>query len=138
MRTVTFTIPGDPVGKGRPRFSNRSGHAYTPQRTTEYEDKVRLYYSRETRCTTLHGEIRADILAYFRIPKSTPKKKAAELAEERTGCTKAPDADNIAKVVLDALNGLAYDDDKAVTYLTVGKLYGATPRVEVTLTEVEG
>ena len=136
MRTVTFTIPGDPVGKGRPRFSNRSGHAYTPQRTTEYEDKVRLYYSRETRCTTLHGEIRADIRAYFRIPKSTPKKKAAELAEERTGCTKAPDADNIAKVVLDALNGLAYDDDKAVTYLTVGKLYGAEPRVEVTLTEV--
>ena len=136
MRTVTFTIPGDPVGKGRPRFSNRSGHAYTPQRTTEYEDKVRLYYSRETRCTTLHGEIRADIRAYFRIPKSTPKYKQQILAEERTGCTKAPDADNIAKVVLDALNGLAYDDDKAVTYLTVGKLYGAEPRVEVTLTEV--
>ena len=138
MRTVTFTIPGDPVGKGRPRFSNRSGHAYTPQRTTEYEDKVRLYYSRETRCTKLHGEIRADILAYFCIPKSLPKYKQQILAEERTGCTKAPDADNIAKVVLDALNGLAYDDDKAVTYLTVGKLYGAPPRVEVTLTEVEG
>ena len=136
MRTVTFTIPGEPKGKGRPRFSSRSGRTYTPSETHDYENKVRLSYSQQVGSTRLYGAIRADITAYSKIPKSTPKKKAAELAEEHTPCLKAPDADNIAKIVLDALDGLVYENDKAVIYLTVGKLYGAKPRVQVTLTEV--
>lgn len=136
MKSTKFTIPGKPQGKGRPRFSSRSGHAYTPAQTADYENKVRLYYSRQTRCTPLQGNIRADITAYFPIPKSTRKAKAIQLAEEHTPCPKKPDADNIAKIILDSLNGLAYTDDSAVIYLTVGKLYGNTPRVEVTLTEV--
>ena len=52
------------------------------------------------------------------------------------GCGTKPDADNIAKAVLDALNGLAYTDDSKVTRLVVVKLYGTEPRVEVKLTEM--
>ena len=36
---------------------------------------------------------------------------------------KKPDADNIAKVVLDALNGVAYEDDKQVVRVTISKVY---------------
>lgn len=137
MRSVSFTVPGKPQGKGRPRFSSRTGRVYTPSETTDYENKVRLCWSQQTPGNALNGEIRADIRAYFHIPKSTAKYKAIKLAEEHTGCQNKPDADNIAKVILDSLEGLAFENDKAITYLTVAKLWGSRPRVEVTLTEAD-
>ncbi len=45
--------------------------------------------------------------------------------------TKTPDADNIAKSVLDALNKVAYKDDSCVVDLIVEKWYSENPRVEV-------
>lgn len=46
---------------------------------------------------------------------------------------KKPDTDNIAKIVLDALNGLAYPDDKQVVELQVLKTYDLDGYVEVEL-----
>lgn len=48
-----------------------------------------------------------------------------------------PDCDNIAKAILDALNGVAYDDDKQVVRLHVEKEYGATGSVEVVIGEID-
>ena len=36
---MTFTIEGQPQGKGRPRFT-KSGHAFTPQATKDYENLI--------------------------------------------------------------------------------------------------
>ena len=44
---------------------------------------------------------------------------------------KRPDADNIAKIVLDALNGIAYKDDSQIVDLSVPKRYSDKPRVEI-------
>ena len=52
------------------------------------------------------------------------------------GYTKKVDADNLAKSVLDALNGIAYDDDAQVSLLLVYKAYAETARVEVQLKEL--
>jgi Holliday junction resolvase RusA-like endonuclease len=47
---------------------------------------------------------------------------------------KKPDADNVAKAVLDALNGLAFEDDSRIYVLNVAKRYTLVePRVEVTM-----
>ena len=46
------------------------------------------------------------------------------------------DSDNLAKSILDALNGVAYDDDSQVCLLIVQKLYAETARVEVVLEEI--
>ena len=43
--TIKFTVPGVPVGKGRPRFT-RGGHAYTPEKTAAFEEKVRLCWKK--------------------------------------------------------------------------------------------
>ena len=47
--------------------------------------------------------------------------------------TKKIDCDNLCKTILDALNGIAYDDDKQVCRLYVEKPYGAFPIVKVKL-----
>lgn len=133
---VEFTVPGIPVGKGRPRFM-RNGHTYTPQKTRDYEDKVVQCWKCQSGKGFADGiPLTATVTALFTVPKSTPKKKAA--AMDGTPRIKRPDADNIAKDILDALNGHAYNDDSAIAALTVWKYQttGAS-RVEVIIEEAE-
>ena len=42
-----------------------------------------------------------------------------------------PDLDNVAKLICDALNGLAWHDDNAIVDMQVRKFYSTQPRVEV-------
>jgi Holliday junction resolvase RusA-like endonuclease len=64
------------------------------------------------------------------IPKSWPKKKQAQ-AENNEISPGKPDLDNIAKTVLDALNGVCYEDDAQVVILSVTKCYSREPGVMV-------
>lgn len=133
--TIRFTVYGAPVGKGRPRFT-RNGHAYTPDKTAAYEEKVRLCWQTQSGQGFSGGvPLLASITAYFPVPKSTSKKKAASM--EGVFHLSRPDADNIAKAILDALNGHAYPDDSAVQIDRCWKIYtNAAPRVEVEIREV--
>lgn len=136
MNTVTFTIVGKPCGKGRPKFSRQGDYVrtYTPEKTVEYENLVRLAWV-QSGGEKLQGVISATIYCYFPIPKSVSKKKRTAL--DGTAYTKKPDCDNIAKIILDALNGIAYDDDSQVASLRVKKLYDAEEtKVVVELAEV--
>lgn len=131
---MIFEILGKPYGKGRPRFT-RNGHTYTPAETTNYENLVRLAYQ-QAGCEKLEGEIVATIKAVYPIPKSTSKKKRAEMLAVNIRPTVKPDCDNIAKTILDALNKIAYDDDNQVIDLRVIKEYGEVAKVIVELEEV--
>ena len=133
--TFTFEIVGEPQGKGRPRFSTRGGFVktYTPEKTASYENFVKLCYLNKYKGQKLDGEISADIIAYFSIPKSFSKKKRYQAIEGKIKPTKKPDTDNIAKTILDSLNGIAFEDDKQVVALLVKKLYGEEAKVVVTL-----
>lgn len=136
MSTVTFTVVGRPCGKGRPKFSRQGDfvRTYTPEKTVEYENLVRLAWV-QSGGEKLQGVISATINCYFPIPKSVSKKK--RVAMDGEFYTKKPDCDNIAKVILDALNGIAYDDDSQVASLRVKKLYDAEEtKVVVELAEV--
>ena len=126
---MIFVIPGEPVPKGRPRFT-KSGHVYTPKRTKDYEDYIQYLYKGKE----LQGEIEAEIKVYLQIPKSASKTRKDKLLTERP--TKKPDLDNLAKTILDALNGLAYKDDSQVVSLLIEKYWSDNPRVEVKLKEI--
>lgn len=131
---VKFTVPGIPIGKGRPRFM-KNGRTYTPQKTREYENKVVQCWKCQSEKGFADGiPLRATVTAFFTVPKSVSKKKAA--AMDGTPHIKRPDADNVAKAILDALNGHAYNDDSAIASLTVWKYQttGAS-RVEVIIEE---
>jgi len=126
-----FVIPGEPKGKGRPRFT-RSGHPYTPGKTIEYENLVRMAFAEKyPDAEPLTGEVFVVINNYFAIRKSASKKKREMMANHKILPTKKPDLDNIAKAILDSLNGLAFVDDAQVVWITICKCYGESPRAEV-------
>ena len=134
-RKLEFTVPGEPIGKGRPRFVRATGRTYTPERTASYENLVRLMYCQAypDRRVPIESAVEIIIRAFFRIPESwTKKKKAAALSGELLKTTK-PDLDNIIKSVCDGLNGVAWTDDAQIHTINASKDYSATPRVEVSI-----
>lgn len=136
---VSFIVPGEPKGKGRPRFVKMGEHtkAITPKDTVVYENLVKMAYMNSVGEQMLDGEISATIIGVFPIPKSVSKKKREKMIEGKILHTKKVDCDNLAKVILDSLNKVAYDDDKQVCKLLVEKKYGENPHVEVILEEIE-
>lgn len=78
-------------------------------------------------------QLGVEITAYYEIPKSASKKKAAQMLAGSIRPTKKPDFDNIGKIICDSLNTIAYHDDSAIVEAQVHKFYDETPRVEVIL-----
>lgn len=113
-------IKGKIKGKARPRICK--GHAFTPKDTVLYEQLVRSCYKEQDN-RFIEGSIRANIVAYYKIPKSYTKKRVQAIREGRELPTKKPDADNIAKIILDSLNGVAFKDDAQVISLSIEKVY---------------
>ena len=136
-KTISFMVPGKPVGKQRPRFSRTctGERTYTTRKTQEYEDLVRISYRAASK-QKLEGAISATIYGYFEPPKSISKKQRARMLSGEISYIKKIDSDNLAKSILDALNGVAYDDDSQVCLLIVQKLYAEVARVEVILEEI--
>ena len=133
--TAHINIPGKIVGKQRPKFSRQGNFVktYTPEKTVNYENWVKMCWMQSEQ-EKLSGNIIAVIVARFIIPQSYSNKKRRELNEKP--CPKKPDCDNIAKSILDALNGIAYDDDAQIVDLSVSKVYSATEEgVDLYLTE---
>lgn len=131
---VTFIIQGEPVGKGRPRFAN--GHCYTPKKTRSYEDMVKLsWMTAKNRPINPHdGPICIEVDVYHAIPASTPKIRRDEVLASLP--QKVPDLDNCIKSVTDALNGLAYIDDKQIVGIIGRKYFAEFGRVEVRVTRL--
>ncbi|MBN3369111.1 RusA family crossover junction endodeoxyribonuclease [Clostridium botulinum] len=133
---MKIVIDGKPMGKQRPRFNTKTGKAYTADKTVNYENWVKLCYQQQCKGEKLTGEVVAFINAYYVIPKSTSKKNKKDMLAGNIRPTIKPDVDNIAKVILDSLNGLAYKDDKQIIFCAISKWYGENPKVEVILEEV--
>lgn len=81
--------------------------------------------------------LEVQITAIYEPPKSTSKREKARMLSGELLPTKKPDADNIAKVVLDALNGVAYRDDSQIVRLMVKKEYGEESGLRVQISEVD-
>ena len=121
---VYFFVPGKVQGKAR--FSSRSGTVYTPGKTKSYERQIaEAYEAQHGPC--FEGAVMVVIEAVFSIPKSWTRAKKAEAMAGKLPPGK-PDIDNILKVVLDGLNGIAYEDDKQVVLTQCKKVYADTTR----------
>lgn len=131
-----IVVEGKIKGKARPRFSTKTGRAFTPGDTINYENWIKCCYQEQ--CGKfIDGPVKARIEVYYKIPKSYTKKRVQAI---RTGLEmplKKPDSDNIAKIVLDSLNKIAFDDDAQVVELTVVKRWTEEQeRIEFEVEEV--
>lgn len=139
---IEFTVEGQPQRKQRPKFRRRGNfvQTYTPKETVDYEKKiVEAYKEQIGDYMAFSGEepLRVHIEAYFEIPKSLSKRKRQMAIENLILPHNSIDVDNTAKVVLDALNKVAYKDDHYITNLIIYKKYSEQPRLEIRISEVK-
>lgn len=136
---IKFTVLGKPETKERPKFNSRTGKAYTPKKTKSYESIVSAEYFRQ--CSGLRfvdrEPLAMHIRAYYSIPASTSKKRQQAMEAGEVWPTKRPDADNIIKVVADALNDVAYYDDADLVRVSLEKFYSRQPRLEIEIESLE-
>jgi len=132
-----FEIQERAIGKERPRVNRNTGAVYTPTKTASFEEKVKWAFKGKYNIAEKPSEkpFKAKIVAVFKPAESLSKKKKEELLY-KVSYTNRPDVDNIAKIILDSLNGLAYKDDSQVTALLVLKDYGTENKIIVELEEL--
>ena len=139
MLHITFKVDGNPHGKGRPRFARMGGFVktYTDAKTKSYEELVALSAKRAMGASEpLLTPLEAFIYISLPIPLSYSKKRKEACLSGLEKPTKKPDIDNVAKIVLDSLNGIVYKDDTQIVSLHCTKVYGE-PFVEVLIKETE-
>lgn len=131
---VTFEVPGDPHGKGRPKFARRGNfvQTYTDAKTVSYEDLVRFHANiAMIDLAPIEGPVAVYIYIKLAVPKSYSKKRTEACLSGLERPTKKPDWDNVAKSICDAMNGIVYQDDTQIVDAYVTKVYAANSGVDV-------
>lgn len=131
MARLQFTVAGKPVPQPRPRITTRGSfaHAYTPKAhpITAYRAAVRAA-AIAAGAKPHKGLVCVFVIASFERPPSHSTKKGLKKdAPETPNC----DGDNILKGILDALNGVAYFDDKQADMKCVFKRFGKTAETRI-------
>ena len=138
MDSVAFTVPGKPRGKQRHATNRFTGRNFTPKQTVAKEREIAQLYRLAARGVPLMtGTVRLKVEAVFAVPKSWATVMREAALEQMLTYTGKPDADNILKLVMDALNGVAWVDDSQVHPEKPIRRYGEPERVEVWLEHVQ-
>lgn len=133
-----FTFYGEAVAKGRPRATSVNGRArvYTPARTATFEGKVRAVAKDAMVRIGSHptpDAVKVQVAFDRKLPKSWSRaRKSAHLGQP---ITSGADIDNQVKAVLDALNGVVWEDDVQVSDLVISRRWAEHDcfRINVTL-----
>jgi len=135
-------IPGEPVPleRHRSRIVKTRHRDYIQQYETDWMKDIKAYVQQHA-CLAMRrlGDLSPmegplHVTLYFGMTKPKGRDRARPLPDSR------PDFDNLTKLVLDALNNLAWHDDAQITDCIVKKRYDVTPRTEIVarpLTAVE-
>ncbi|MNJ10053.1 Endodeoxyribonuclease RusA [compost metagenome] len=140
LKPVSFLVPGEPIGKGRPRIGKVGAHArmFTPAKTANYEGLIALAGTDAMAGRTLlEGPVMVELRIVMGVPASKSKKWKAQALAGEVFPTKKPDMDNVIKAIYDGLNGVVWKDDVQVVDAFVRKRYGATPGVHVRIVPLQ-
>jgi len=139
MMQITFAVYGEPVPKGRPRFSTRGKFpvAYTPEKTKSYEFEVGMMaLAAMGGSKPLEGALEAFIYVTFAVPESYSKKRLEACLSGTEKHIKKPDLDNVIKSVIDGMDKIVFDNDSQITSIYATKVYGEIAKVEVMVKQV--
>ena len=118
-------VPGDPIGKGRPRASTVGGHVrlYTPPRTAHWEGVASTVFCSAWGRPPLDVPVEVEVVALFRRPKRMMWKRRPM---PRCPFRSKPDASNVLKAVEDALEKAGvYRDDCLIWRASIARFYCA-------------
>lgn len=136
---IVIVVPGEPVGKGRGRVGRINGQprVFTPSKTRRYEELLSICARQAMRGNDLMvGPLQIEIEAWFTMPTSMHRKREPR---EEIWKTTRPDLDNVIKM-LDALNGIVWQDDAQVVRIVASKLcarQGGAASLVIRVTEAE-
>ena len=134
---IVIRLAGEPEGKGRARFSRKTGRAFTPAKTRSYEGALRLAAQDVMgERDPLEEAVFVTVTAGMPVPASWSEKKRQMALAGLVWPTSRPDADNFAKCC-DALNEIVFRDDKQIVALTVVKTYSARPELLIVVRPAE-
>lgn len=141
MLNVALMIPmaGIPCQRPRSTVVNGYAHVYVPQKTKDFEKKIGEHYREATGGYRYPDDaaLIVTITFSYKPPRSISKVKAKKMIDGEINYLKKPDLDNLAKAVLDGLNGIAFKDDAQIVRLNVSKEYGREDRIFISIRESE-
>lgn len=121
--TIAFSTEGKPIQQGSMRaFNNRIVHNKTKE-LMAWRGQVGEA-AKVAGCTPIDGAITISMEFRYLRPKSVT----------RTEPTVPPDLDKQIRSILDALTGIAYQDDSQVVCITATKRYDQTQGVDIVIT----
>lgn len=129
---LRFEVLGTPVPMARPRVTRNGSHTFTPAPTTAWRDAVRLAWQQSGSPRLPDAPLYVELTFVFARPPShygTKGKLSAAGRRAIPGGT--ADLSNLAKNIEDALNGLAWTDDRFITLTSAEKVWGPTPCARV-------
>lgn len=143
---LSFAVPGAVRGQGRPRAVVRGKHATVYESADDRSYKGLIQFHALKRAEELGVElplesgplgIAVSIIVVRAVPKSYPAKRRDKALAGYIAPQTKPDLDNVAKIYLDALNGVVWKDDSSVTKLIVTKVFGSSDKVRVLIAPEE-
>ena len=150
MTVISFVVPGDPVGKGRPRSVSRKRRdkatgqlvSYlahiTPEKTEQYEETIRKAARLAMRSRPLiTGPVLCELHITVAVPQSWSKKRKAMALQGEILPTTKPDKDNVIKAIYDGINGIVWKDDVQAVTGYQRKTYGEVPGVHVRIVPLD-
>ena len=141
-RTISLSIPGEPIAQGRPKFSNRGGFvkAYDPKKSRDGKQSVKFFvasHMEDSGAEPLEGPIHLMVQFGIKLPTSQHRKRTPVPRKWRI---KKPDLDNLIKLVKDACSGIAYLDDNQVVKISAEKIecaQGEQPYTKISFVELD-
>ena len=138
IQSIAMELDVVPVPKERARTVRIGRDAYV--KTVSYTPKRTKYFTRQVEmvarhvvdvATVMESPVRLTMEFVIAAPRSWPKWKREAAIAGIIAPTGRPDMDNLEKALLDALNGIVFEDDALVVQRGAEKLYGETPGIRV-------
>src|SRR6185312_6423000 len=121
---ISFRIPGRLAGKSRPRFVRATGRTYTDKKTASHVAIVRQFGGvAAIGHSLIEGPCKLSVTVRINYPMSWSKKRK----QQTIFVTGKLDCDNIAKLVIDGLNGIIFRDDSQIAQIEFDRRYQDGP-----------
>ena len=137
---IEIIIQGNPTAQQRHRFGYRKGKIHTYDPSSQKKDDFLVLIHNQAPKSPLKGAISLTCKFYCTRPKAhfgTGSNAKKLKTSAPLWVSKRPDIDNYLKLIMDAGNGVLYQDDSQIVKVLMLKSYSIKPRTEITLEELE-